>query len=338
MQGRPSRRQFVQGAGAVGLALVAGCGRRPGQEAPPPPTLARIGYLASGPSAVSDPELDAFRDELGRLGWVGGHNLELETRFIERRPDRMPELAAELASSPVDIMVVPSEPAARAAQAANSTIPIVMAASIDPVALGIIASLARPGGMVTGLATLDQELSGKRLELLKASAPGVSRVAFLGIPTSPHYPILLRAMQRAAEASEVRIRLIEVNGPGDFERAFEAVLEERAEALLFQDTQPLILDQRGQLLDFVAKNRLPTIHASRRFVEGGGLMSYGPSMPELHRRAATYVDKILKGAKPADLPVEQPREFEFVINLRTAQLLGLTVPPHVLAQATEVIQ
>jgi putative tryptophan/tyrosine transport system substrate-binding protein len=334
---RLSRRRVVQGASVAGLGLLAGCGRWPGQAAPPP-KVARVGYLGSGAASVSEPELDAFRDELGRLGWVGGHNLELEIRFIERRPDQMAKLAAELASSPVDVIVVPSEPAARAAQAANSTLPIVMANSIDPVALGIVASLARPGGTVTGLATLDQELAGKRLELLKASAPGVSRVAFLGIPTSPHYSILLSALHRAAEASDVRIQVLDVTVPSDFERAFGAVVRERADALMAQDTQPLILDQRGQLLEFAAQHRLPTIHAVRRFVDGGGLMSYGPSLPDLHRRAASYVDKILKGAKPADLPVEQPMRFDFVINLKTAQGLGLTIPPHVLLQATEVIQ
>ena len=337
MPHRWSRRQVVQGAGALGLGLLAGCGRMPWQVQQLP-KVARIGYLGSGASSEGEPELDAFRDELGRLGWVGGHNLELELRFIERRPDQMAKLAADLASSPVDLIVVPSEPAARAAQAANSTIPIVMANSIDPVALGIVASLARPGGTVTGLATLDQELAGKRLEFLKASAPGVSRVAFLGIPTSPHYSILLSALQRAAEASDVRLQVIDVNVPSDFERAFEAVLRERVDALMAQDTQPLILDQREQLLEFVAQNRLPTIHAVRRFVDGGGLMSYGPSLPDLHRRAASYVDRILKGTKPADLPVEQPMRFDFVINLKTAEALGLTIPHHVLLQATEVIQ
>jgi putative tryptophan/tyrosine transport system substrate-binding protein len=330
-----SRRQFVQSAGAVGAGLLAGCGRLPWQAAPPV-KVPRLGILMAGSRESRAAELRAFSQGLADLGYDEGRNILVEYRFAERVPD-LAEAAAGLIRLPVDVLVVPAEPPARAAQETSSTTPIVMAASVDPVGLGIVASLAQPGGNVTGLATLDQDLAGKRLELLKEAVPSIGRVTFLATVGSPHHPLYVGAMQTAAGALGVQLDVIETRTPSDLEGALEAMARERPAAVIPMES-PLNAAHSAQIIAFAAQHRLPAVYATRAWVELGGLMAYGPNFPNLWRRAATYVDKLLKGARPATLPVEQAREFEFVINLTMAQTLGLTIPPHVLLQATEVIQ
>jgi putative tryptophan/tyrosine transport system substrate-binding protein len=333
---RLSRRHFVQSAGAVGLGLVAGCGL-PTPRLRQPAKVHRIGYHAQASvPPTSDPYVDAFRQALSELGWVEGQNLVIEWRSNEGSPRPTSDLAVEWVDLQVEAIVTTAEPTARAIQEVTSTIPIIMTNSTDPVRLGIVASLARPGGNVTGLATLASETAGKRLELLKETAPGLSRVFLLGGP-SPHYELWLRDLEVAAPLLAVHLQAVPPRGVDDLEAGFETVARERSEALIVQEGPPQIA-ARARIVDFAAKNRLPAIGLFREFAEAGGLMSYGPSFPAMFRRAAYYVDRVLKGTKPADLPIEQAMRFDLVINLRTAQALGLTIPPHVLLQATEVIQ
>jgi putative tryptophan/tyrosine transport system substrate-binding protein len=331
---RLSRRQLVQGVGAVGLGLLAGCGRLPGQ---PPPKVARVGYI--GFTDASHPYFQAFRQGLHELGYVEGHNIVIEGRWAEGQRERLPALAAELSRSSVDIIVVAaSTPAALAARNATSTIPIVMTGISDPIGVGLVTSLARPGGNVTGLSDLAVGLSGKRLELLKEIVPHASRVAALGNPTNAASAREWSETQEAARTLGVEMRSVDILSADDLPGAFETITRERADAVIMLADSLTGMSVSPQLPDLVARSRLPTIHRSRLDVEAGALMSYGPSYTGLARRGAYFVDRILNGAKPTDLPVEQPREFDVVINLRTAQALGLTIPQHVLLQATEVIQ
>ena len=332
-----SRRQIVQGMGAVGLGLLAGCGRWPGQAAPPA-KVPRIGYLSPGAPPGPSLVLEAFQQGLREHGLVEGHNIAIDYRWDYGVAGRLPELAAELIALPVDVIVTVGNPTASAAKSATSTIPIVAAAFADPVGTGLVASLARPGGNLTGLAIdTGPVLAGKRLELLTEVVPGVSRVAVLWDPADPAQSGRLSETQDAARALGVAVQSVPVRGANDFDSAFGAVLRERAEAI-YHFGSPLFNENRTRIAEFALQNRLPSIGVRRDYAEAGNLMNYGPSFPDLARRAAAYVAKILKGAKPADLPVEQPREFEFIINLRTARDLGLTIPPHVLLQATEIIQ
>jgi putative tryptophan/tyrosine transport system substrate-binding protein len=332
---RPTRRQFVQAVGVVGLGLLAGCERLPGQTQAP--RVARIGYLDGGNS--SHPYFEAFRQGMRDIGYVEGQNLVIERRWAEQRPERLPALAAELAGSSVDVIVVAANTrAAQAAKAATSTIPIVMTGISDPVAAGLVASFAHPGGNVTGVSDLAVGLSSKRLELLTQTVPGASRVLALGNSTNPASALDWSATQEAAHTLGVEVSPVEVRSPDDLPIAFETIARERPDALIILAEGFLGVSSTPQLPGLIARTGVPTIHRSRLDAEAGGLMSYGPSYAGLARRGAYYVDRILKGAKPADLPVEQPREFDFVINLKTAQALGLTVPQHVLLQTTEVIQ
>jgi putative ABC transport system substrate-binding protein len=298
----------------------------------------RIGVLlAPSRSAVAE-SLDAFEQGLRELGYVEGRNIVTEYRSAEGKFDRLSDLAAGLIRLKVDVIVAAGGlPAIQAAKNATSTIPIVFTAVNDPVASGFIASLARPGGNITGLSLGGLELYGKRLELLKETVPRVSRVAFFWYPTNLAEPLALKEMHASAQALGLEIQSVEVRSPKDFEGAFEAAAKGGARALTVH-TNPAFTANRNRILDFAAKNRLPGIYPWREYVEDGGLMSYGPNLPDLYRRAATYVDKILKGAKPADLPVEQPTKFELVINLRAAKQIGLTIPPNVLARADRVIK
>jgi putative ABC transport system substrate-binding protein len=331
---RLSRRQLVVGAGAAGLALVAGCGRLPWQgEAPP--KVYRIGFL-SGTVSASSAEVEAFRQGLRVLGYVEGHNTILEYRFAEK-DDQLPALAADLVRLKVDILVGSGTPANQAAKDATDTIPIVIAASGDPVKTGLVASYARPGGNITGFSALTQGLSGKRLQLLTDAAPGTSRVAVLGNPSNPVVALTLGEMPAAAQLLGVRLQILEVQGPGEFEGAFEAAVREGAEALV-TELDALTSAHRTRIVDLAAKSRLPAIYPDRGFVDAGGLMAYAVNFPDLYRRAAAHVDKILKGAKPADLPVEQPMRFDFVVNMKTARELGITFPHEVALQITEVIE
>ena len=306
-------------------------------DAQPRAKVPRIGILTPA-SEASTPVFEAFRQGLRELGYVEGQNIVLEFRLAAGRADRLPDLAAELARLKVDIILTDGgTAAAQAAQHATTTIPIVMATVGDPVQAGLIANLARPGGNVTGLTLLAPGLNGKRLELLKESVPGVAHVAVLWNPTNPAATQYLRETEGAAPSLQLQLQPLEVPGPDAIEAAVGAAVKGQADALI---TLPdaMLSNQRTQIADLAAKHRLPALFPEREFVDAGGLLSYGPSVPANFHRAAAFVDKILKGAKPADLPVEQPSRFELVINLKTAKALGLIIPPSLLFQADVVIQ
>jgi putative ABC transport system substrate-binding protein len=297
----------------------------------------RIGILWSVSPPIASPWAAAFRQELGRLGYVEGQTIALEERWAEGRFDRLTSLAAELVRLNVDILLTTTTPAARAAQQASRTIPIVMTLVSDPVESGGVASLARPRGTVTGLSLMHPELSTKRLELLKELIPKVSRVAVLSNPSNPITPPLLRETEAAARGLGVQLQVVEVRDSTGLDSAFSAMTRERAGALVVIPDF-VFMDQRRRIVDLAAKSRLPAIYAWREPVDAGGLMAYGASIPDILRRAALYVDKILRGAKPGDLAVEQPTKFELVINLKTAKALGLTIPPSVLGRADQIIE
>ncbi len=299
----------------------------------------RIGYLSSTSLSAESSRLDGFRQALRDLGYVDEKNIVIEYRFAEGKFDRLPDLAAELVRLKVDVIVTTGSPATHAAQQATRTIPIVMTVVGDPVPR-FVASLAKPGGNITGLTQITRELSGKRLELLKEAFPKISRVAVFDDATLTAQQISgnLQETQMAAEALGIKLQSLEVGGPNpDLDGAFRTATSQRAGALIILPG-PVLELHRKRVVDLAAKSRLPAIYPSSQFVEAGGLMSYAADFVDLYRRAATYVDKILKGAKPRDLPVEQPMKFEFVINLKTAKQIGLTIPPNVLARADKVIK
>jgi ABC-type uncharacterized transport system substrate-binding protein len=301
-----------------------------------PTPVHRVGYLL-GSTREQEPALEAFLEGMRALGYVEGQNLVMEYRAAEGQYERLPALAAELVRLKVDVLLAVITPAALAAKDATTTIPIVMMGIGDPVGSGLVASLARPGGNVTGLASVQTDLVGKELEFLKDVLPTVSRVAVLWNPANPAHARHVRAADVAAQALGVQLHLVEAGGPEAFDRAFAAMTRAHVGALLVLGDS-IVFQHRRRLAELAATNRLPTVHNIRPFVEAGGLMAYGPSTPDLRRRAAVYVDKILKGAKPADLPVEQPTKFELVINLKTAEALGITIPPTLLFQADEIIR
>jgi len=298
----------------------------------------RIGYLTGGLSTDRPHLIEAFRQGLRELGWVEGQNIIIEYRYAEGRFDRLPDLAAELVRLKVDIIVAVATPASAAAKNATGTIPIVGISLGDPVGTGLIASLARPGGNVTGVSySVGVETIGKGLELLNEIVPNVRQVAILSNPGNPLHAPAVRDVKVAARSLGVQLQLLEARGPTEFDGAFAAMAKERVGGL-FVVADTMFNLHRARLVELAAKSRLPAAYGTRDAVEAGGLMSYGPSLPDLFRRGATYVDKILRGAKPADLPVEQPTKFELVINLKTAKALGLTIPPSLLARADEVIE
>ena len=296
--------------------------------------LQRLGYLSmgSGPSAMTE----SFRQGLRELGYVEGQNLLVEYRYAGNRGDRLPAMAAELAGLNVGVIVVLGNRAVRAARHASNTIPIVMAFSSEVMETGFVASLARPGGNVTGLTTMSPELTAKRLELLKAVYPKVSRVAILW-NAAPGKDAKWGSALVGAQALALGLQSVEVRRPEDLDRAFAAMTKEHANAL-FTLTDSFTMRNQQRIVDLAASHRIPAIYEVKEFADAGGLMSYGPHIPDMSRRAATYVDKILKGAKPADLPVEQPTKFELVINLKTAKALGLTIPQTLLLRADQVIE
>ncbi len=309
----------------------------PATAAQQPAKVSRIGFLQPGSASVNRHFADAFRQGLHDFGYVEGQNIAIEYRWADGRAERLPELAAELVRLKVDVLVVSSTPGGLAAKKATQTIPVVMVAVGDPVGTGLVASLGRPGGNLTGLSDITVDMSAKRLELVKEVVPTASRVAVLWNPTHLTNPLQLRETQAAAQALGVTVQSLAVQGADEFERAFAAMMRERAGALVVL-ADPLTVFHRSRLANLAAKHRLPAIYPFREQAEAGGLMSYGPHLPDLWRRAAIFVDKILKGAKPADLPVEQPTRFELVINRKTAKALGLTVPPSILIRADQVIQ
>ena len=306
-------------------------------QAQQPAKIPRIGYLEAVSPSIGAVRSEAFRQGLRELGYVEGKNIVTEYRYAEGKRDRLPALAAELVRLKVDVIVTAGASATRAAKKATSTIPIVMAQDSDPVGKGVVASLARPGGNITGLSTLAPEISGKQLELLKEILPKLSRVAVLGTSTRPGNAQALREVKLAAGAFKVELRYLDVLDPKKIETAFGAARKERADAVLVLAGR-ILTSHRTQIVELAVKSRLLAIYPFPVYVEAGGLMSYGVRRSDLFRRAATYVDKILKGANPAELPVEQPTKFELVINLKTAKALGITIPPTLLLQATKVIK
>ncbi len=319
---------------ALGAMLFALCMPAEAQQ---PTKIPRIGYLSGSSPSTSPARRKAFQQGLRELGYVEGKNIIIEWRFAEEKFDRLPALAAELVRLKVDIIVTAGPQATRPAKQATSTIPIVMAQDPDPIGDGFVASLARPGGNITGLSSLAPELSGKQLELMKEIVPKLSHVAVFGTSINPGNAQNLREVELAAKAFGVKLQYLDVLSPNDIETAFQAASKPRADAVLMLPGSVLVL-RRAQLTDLAVKSRLPAIYPQTEFTEAGGLMYYGTNTPDLFRRAATYVDKILKGAKPGDLPVEQPTKFEFIINLKAAKQIGLTIPPNVLARADKVIR
>jgi ABC-type uncharacterized transport system substrate-binding protein len=306
-------------------------------QAQQPTKIPRIGYLSPNSLSFNPARIEAFRQGLRELGYVEGKNIVIEYRNTEGKLDRLPSLAAELVRLKVDIIVTTSPAPTRAAKEATSTIPIVFAQDGDPVASGFVANLARPGGNITGLSTLAPELSGKRLELLKEVVPKLSRVAVFGTSTTPSTAPTIKETELAAGAFKVQLQYLDVLDPKDIETAFRTATKGRADAVLVL-AGPVVLFQRTQIAELALKSRLPAIYPQTEFTEAGGLMYYGANTPDMYRRAATYVDKILKGARPGDLPVEQPTKFELVINLKAAKQIGLTIPPTMLARADRVIK
>jgi putative ABC transport system substrate-binding protein len=297
----------------------------------------RIGMLETTSMALNAANLDAFRQGLRELGYVEGRNFMIEYRSADGRRERFPELATELVRLKVDVILTRGTPAVMAAKNATGTIPVVMAASGDPLLSGVVAGLARPGGNVTGLSAIVVEVTGKRLQLLREVVPGVSRIAVLFDMGNPNNALQWKETEIAAPSLGVQPQLLDVRKPGDFGGAFDAAIRQRAGAMVV-GIDALTQANHRSIIDLAAKHRLPAIYASREFVDAGGLVAYGVSYPHLYHRAASFVDKILKGAKPADLPVEQPTKFELVVNLKTAKALGLTIPPTVLLQADHVIE
>jgi putative ABC transport system substrate-binding protein len=306
-------------------------------QAQQPKKIPQIGHLNAPSLSALAARTEAFAQGLRALGYLEGKNIVIEYGFAEGKVDRLPALAAKLVRLKVDIIVSTGPTVTRAAKEATSTIPIVMAFDTDPVGNGFVASLARPGGNITGLSSLAPEISGKQLELLKEVVPSLSRVAVFGTSTTPGSAQALREVELAASALKVQLQYLDIRSPKDIEPAFQEVRKGRADAFLAL-TGPVLANQRTQIADLAIKSRLPAIYFRSEFVEDGGLMSYGVSITDLDRRAATYVDKILKGAKPSDLPVEQATKFEFIINLKAARQIGLTIPPNVLVRADKVIK
>ena len=305
-------------------------------QAQQPAGIPRIGILIPASASLNSARVEAFRQRLRELGYVEGKNIVIEYRYAEGKLERLPDLAAELVGLKVDVIVTVPQ-AILAAQKASPTIPIVFALHSDPVGRGIVSSLARPGGNITGLSTMGPDLDGKRLELLKEAFPKVARVAFLWRSGGSTGNLVLTDMEAAAKALGVKLQSLEVRSLDDFDSAFARAKRDGAQALI-TTTGSLINTQQRRVLDFAAKNRLPAIYHYSEFVEAGGLMSYAPNYADLFRRAADFVDRILKGTKPADIPVEQPTKFEFIVNLKTAKQIGLTIPSNVLARADRVIK
>jgi putative ABC transport system substrate-binding protein len=299
----------------------------------------RIGWLSPGfPHPDHDPPVDAFRQGLRDLGYLEGQNLVMEYRGADGKIERRSDLAAELVQRQVEVLVAVGSAATRAAQHATRTIPTVMTGTPDPVTQGFVVSLARPGGNITGLSNLLEELPSKRLEILKETVPHSARIAVLVNPDNPTAKSLLNNLTMATQELRLPLHVVELRRAEELDTAFAAMTQEGADAIIVVSDPVLMDGLRGQVVDHAATRRLPAMYDWKMYVEAGGLMSYGPSLPDMHRRAATYVDKILKGAKPADLPVERPTKFDLFINLKTAQALGITIPPTLLFQATEVIR
>jgi putative ABC transport system substrate-binding protein len=326
-----NRRVFL---GATPLAILAAPLAAAAQQAG---KVYRIAFLGASSPALESELVAAFRQGLRDLGYIEGRNIVIEYRWAEGRYDRYAAFVAEAVGLKVDVVVTEGTPAAIAAREGTSTTPIVMAVIGDPVAAGVVSSVARPGGNVTGSTSMSPEIDAKRLELLKELVPGASRVAVLWNPANPNNRARIPTMQAAAKSLRLTLELVSAGDSEQLEKGFGAIVAARSQALIMESDLAL-LSRRERIVDFATKRRLPGLYAYREFVEAGGLASYAPSYPAMFRRAATYVDKILKGAKPGDLPIEQPTTFELVINLKTAKALGLAIPQSVLGRADELIQ
>jgi putative ABC transport system substrate-binding protein len=324
------RLLIALGAGALAAPFASFAQQQPAR-------IARIGFLGNSTAALEANLVGPFREGLRDLGYVEGRNVLIEYRWAEGKYERFPALIAELIALKVDVIVTAGTPGSLAVKKAATSVPLVMVAVGDPVGVGLVASLARPGGSVTGSTSIAAELEGKRLQLLREVIPKLSYIAVLWNPASPFSVVAEREVQAAAQALRMRVQSLRVRASEELEDAFTAIVGERPGALLVLADR-IFLHNRARIVDFGAKHRLPGVYAYRELVEAGGLMSYGPSYADMHRRAAYFVDRILKGAKPADLPVEAPTTFELVINLNAAKALGLTIPQSVLFRATEVIQ
>jgi len=325
-----NRRDFIATATAILVAPLAA-------DAQQPSKVPRIGFLGNSTAALEANLVGPFREGLRDLDYVEGQNILIEYRWAEGKYERFPALIAELIALKVDVIVTAGTPASLAVKKATTSIPLVMVAVGDPIGTGLVASLARPGGNITGLSSISAELEGKRLELLREVIPKLSYVAVLWNPANAWAVGAEKEVQAAAQVLRMRVQSLQVRAPEEFDNAFAAIVRERPAALLMLADR-LFLHNRARIVDFGAKHRLPGVYPYRELVEAGGLMSFGPSYAGMHRRAAYYVDKILKGAKPADLPVEQPTKFELRINLKTAKALGLTIPQSLLLRSDEVIQ
>jgi putative tryptophan/tyrosine transport system substrate-binding protein len=301
-----------------------------------PGKVARVGFLVS--QSVTADSLEAFRKGLRELGWSEGQNLTLEIRSPEGNPGRLRALAAELVRLPVDVLVANATPASLAAKQATTVVPIVSVYTLDPVSVGLVASLARPGGNVTGLSTLSLEYAGKMLELLRHAVPNVSRVAVLGDPSNPSHALYWQQLEASARMQRLALVRADVRRADELDAVIAKIGGGQVAQGLLVMHQPLTFIHRNRIVTLAAEHRLPAVYGSREAVDDGGLIAFGPSMRVIYRRAATFVDRILKGAKPADLPVEQPTEFQLVVNMRTARALGLTIPSQILARADEIIQ
>jgi len=328
-----TRRQLLIGLGASALAapLVSLAQKQPTK-------VYRIGVLSPSNPAATAHLNEAFKQALREHGYVEGQNIILERRYGEGRAERLADVAAELVRIKLDVIVTATDPAIAAVKRETQTIPIVMVNSTDPVGTGFVASLARPGGNVTGLSTISPELSGKKLELLREIVPGLSRVAFIWNSSVKGAVFDYKETESAARSLRLQLQSVEVSRAEDLDRAFSAVTNQRAQVLIVQTPNPVLFANRSQVVSFAQRDRLPSMYGQKEFADAGGLMSYGPNIADMWRRAATYVDRILKGAKPADLPVEQPTRFELVINLKAAKALGITIPQSILVRADRVIE
>jgi putative tryptophan/tyrosine transport system substrate-binding protein len=324
------RREFITliGGAAVAWPLAARA-----QETKVP----RIGFLGNSTAALETNLIGPFRDGLRALGYEEGRNIVIEYRWAEGNYERFPSLVAELLASKVDVLVTAGTPASLAIKRATTSVPVVMIAVGDPVGTGLVPSLAQPGGNLTGQSAIAPDLEGKRLELLREVLPKLSHVGMFINSVNPLHTTSLQQARAAAQALRITLQVLDVRASEDLDAAFAAILKERPEALLILADR-VFLHNRTSMMDFAAQRRLPNVNAYRELVEAGGLMSFGPSYEEMHRRAATYVDKILKGAKPADLPIEQPTKFTLVVNVKSAKAIGINLPPTLLARADEVIE
>jgi putative tryptophan/tyrosine transport system substrate-binding protein len=322
------RREFITLLGGVVASWPIAVGAQQTTK------LRSLGFFTAGRDS---PGLPALLEGLRQLGWIEGKTIVVEYRYAENRNDRLPELAAELVRLNVDVIVAAGTLAPLAAKRATATIPIVMTSAGDPLGTRLVSGLARPGGNVTGLSLMSPDISGKRLELIERIVPNIASVAIMWNATNPYPALVFRQTENAARQLKLEVQSLEVRTPDDVNSALEAAVRQNANALITVE-DPLTVNYRKQIADFAVKNRLPTMSGLREYVDAGGLLSYGPALADLYRRAAGYVDKILKGAKPSELPVEQPTTFELVVNLKTARALGLTIPPDMLAIADAVIE